>query len=75
MTLNELGSTLEEMYQNAPENESVAMIHLFAIKYAEQIKNLNTSCKSVAKAAGINESYGTEISKGIKLSKYVRVIK
>ncbi|WP_436286865.1 HTH-like domain-containing protein [Vibrio alginolyticus] len=38
MTLNELGSILEKMYQNAPENESVAMIHLFAIKYAEQIK-------------------------------------
>ncbi|EKO3791396.1 hypothetical protein [Vibrio metschnikovii] len=73
MTLNELGDVLNHMYQNAPTNESVAMIHLFAIKYANQIKDLNVSCKSVAKAAGINQSYGTEISKGIKLAKYVSV--
>ncbi|HAS6932174.1 TPA: hypothetical protein NGU14_004546 [Vibrio parahaemolyticus] len=73
MTLNDLGTALEKMYRNAPANESVAMIHLFGIQYAEQIKDLNVSCKALAKAAGINESYGTEISKGIKLSKYVSV--
>jgi hypothetical protein len=32
MTLNELGSKLNEMYANAPKGDSVAMIHLFGIK-------------------------------------------
>lgn len=71
MTLNELADTLSDMYQNAPHGDSVAMIHLFGIKYALEIKALGSSCKAIAKAAHINESYGTEISKGVKLSKYV----
>ncbi|WMN64956.1 HTH-like domain-containing protein [Vibrio parahaemolyticus] len=71
MTLNELGETLSGMYHNAPDGDSVAMIHLFGIKYAVQIKDTGASSKSIAKAAHINESYGTEISKGIKLAKYV----
>ncbi len=73
MTLSELGEKLASMYQDAPEKESVAMIHLFGIKYAEQIKDLNVSCAALAKAAGLNKSYSTEISKGIKLAKYVAV--
>ncbi|NIY92026.1 HTH-like domain-containing protein [Vibrio diazotrophicus] len=71
MTLNELADTLSDMYQNASHGDSVAMIHLFGIKYALDIKVLGVSCKAIAKAAHINESYGTEISKGVKLSKYV----
>ncbi|PLA74975.1 hypothetical protein CYQ88_03500 [Hydrogenovibrio sp. SC-1] len=47
------------------------MIHLFGIKYATEIKNSNESMKSIEKAANINESYATEISKGVKLSKFV----
>ena len=38
MTLNELGTKLSEMYNNAPKGNSVAMIHLFGIKYANEIK-------------------------------------
>lgn len=71
MTLNELADVLSDMYRNAPHGDSVAMIHLFGIKYAREIKTLEASCKAIAKAAHINESYGTEISKGVKLSKYV----
>ncbi len=73
MELHELGGILKDMYFNAPEKETVAMIHLFGIKYANEISLLNSSFKEIAKAAGINESYGTEISKGAKLAKYVVV--
>ena len=38
MTLSELGKKLSEMYNNAPEGDAVAMIHLFGIKYAKEIK-------------------------------------
>lgn len=69
--LNELGRILNDMYFNSDHGESVAMIHLFAVKYAEEIRATGVSMKAVAKAGGIPESYGTEISKGVKLAKFV----
>ena len=38
MTLMELSCTLRDMYDNAPDRDQVAMIHLFGIKYANEIK-------------------------------------
>ena len=73
MTINQLGVALSDMYHNAPKGEAVAMIHLFGIKYAEEIKQSKFSKKEIAKAAKIRESFGTEISKGIKLAQYVTV--
>lgn len=72
MTLQELGKVLHEMYFESEEGEAVAMIHLFGVKYAAEIAELGASKKVIAKAAGIHESYGTEISKGVKLARYVR---
>ncbi len=72
MTLQELGKVLHEMYFESEEGEAVAMIHLFGVKYAAEIAELGASKKELAKAAGIHESYGTEISKGVKLARYVR---
>lgn len=71
--LQKLSEKLNEMYFSAMDGEAVAMIHLFGIKYASDIQELEESKRSIAKAAGIPESYGTEISKGVKLSKYVTV--
>lgn len=74
MSVKELGDMLREMYENAAKGEAVAMIHLFGIKYAKEITNSKASKKEIAKSAGIHESYGTEISKGMKLSKHVQPI-
>lgn len=71
MDLRELGEKLHDMYFNSEDGEAVAMIHLFAIKYADSIKASGKSMKEIAKAGGIRESYGTEISKGVKLAKFV----
>ena len=71
MELHKLSSILNDMYLNSADGEAVAMIHLFAIKYAVEIKQSGESMKAIAKAGGISESYGTEISKGVKLSKFV----
>ncbi|GFZ76027.1 hypothetical protein GCM10011531_00830 [Aquaticitalea lipolytica] len=73
MTINELGAVLGKLYHNAPKGEAVAMIHVFGIKYATQIKLSKFNKKEIAKAAKIPESFGTEISKGVKLSQYVSV--
>ena len=71
MTLNELGKKLSEMYNNAPKGDSVAMIHLFGIKYANEIKHSNYSKKDIIEQSGISSSYLTEVTKGVKLAKYV----
>jgi hypothetical protein len=74
MNENELGRILGDMYNNAEEGEKVTMIHLFAIKYANEIRESGIAAKDIAEAAKIQPSYGTEISKGVRLSRYVRPI-
>jgi hypothetical protein len=71
MTLNELGTKLGEMYNDAPKGNSVAMIHLFGIKYANEIKASEYSKKDIIKQSGIPSTYLTELSKGVKLAEYV----
>jgi 5-methylcytosine-specific restriction protein B len=69
-TTNELGGILRDMYTNAIKGEQVMMIHIFGIKYAEEIKKVGI--KEVLVDSGIHSSYRTELNKGVKLSKYVR---
>lgn len=71
MSINELGKQLYEMYSSAPHGEQVAHIHLFGIKYANEILRNNYTIKEIIRISGLKESYSTELSKGIKLSKYV----
>ena len=73
MTGNQLAAALDNMYHNAPKGEAVAMIHVFGIKYAKEINASRFNKKEIAKTANIPESYGTEISKGVKLAEYVTV--
>ena len=72
-TTNEvrLGKKLAEMYNNAPYGDSVAMIHLFGIRYADEIAENDANTAEIIKCARIQDSYRTELSKGIKLSQYV----
>ncbi|MGG0175806.1 HTH-like domain-containing protein [Gottfriedia acidiceleris] len=71
MSLNDLAKILNEMYSNAPEGDQVAKIHLFGVKYADCILRNNYKATEIVRLSGINQSYATEVSKGIKLSKYV----
>ena len=43
MSIKELGERLQDMYSNAPTGDAVAMIHLFGIKYTEQIEKSSYS--------------------------------
>ena len=48
MTEHELGLKLREMYDNAQKDESVVYIHLFGIKFADEMKelyNVNSKCR------------------------------
>ncbi|KAA8753975.1 MULTISPECIES: hypothetical protein [unclassified Paenibacillus] len=73
MNIDSLGKLLHSMYNTAPHGDQVAHIHLFGVKYADLILKNHYSVKEIVAASGINPSYATEVSKGIKLSRYVIV--
>ena len=80
MNITELAKKLAEMYKNAPEGDRVAMIHLFGIRYAKEIKENHYASAEIVKTvrrdfnSHFSASYDTEINKGIKLAKYVKEI-
>ncbi len=59
------------MYLGALPKEKVLSIHLFGIKYADEIRDM--SLKDIVDRAGVPKSYRTEVRKGISLAKYVAV--
>ena len=70
MTLEEAGRKLRKMYDSAPYGEQVAHIHLFGIKYADELGSLTNM--DIVRQAGMRESYHSEVAKGRRLAKYVR---
>lgn len=71
-SLQELGQLLFKMYDEAPRKEQVTMIHLFGVKYSDDIQK--EGVREVIEASGIHSTYRTELNKAIKLAKYVRPI-
>ncbi len=73
MNVNELSEKLREMYRGASQGDAVVMVHLFGIKYANEIRESGASPKEIVLGAGMSESYGVEVNKGINLAKFVQV--
>ncbi|AUG55539.1 HTH-like domain-containing protein [Thalassospira marina] len=73
MNERDLVNVLNEMYEGAASGEAAVMVHLFGIKYANQIKAADTSPSRLAKLSNVPDSYGVEINKGVNLSKFVSV--
>lgn len=71
MDLNLLAQILDDSYNNAYNGEMVAQIHLFGIKYGKIIRDNTYTAKSILEKTSINESYITELNKGIKLSSFL----
>ena len=72
MTKQDLALALKNMYESNL-NDGPTMIRLFGIKYAEELKKCEASNKEIIEISRIDKgpSYQAEISKGIKLAKYV----
>ncbi|MFZ1535101.1 MAG: hypothetical protein WBA96_13425 [Chitinophagaceae bacterium] len=68
-TVKELGTILADMYSNAEKKEQVTMIHLFGVKYVEDIKKVGIL--EVIEHSKIYSTYRTELSKAVKLARYV----
>ena len=73
MTIDELAEKLRAMWEAAPEGARTPMVHLFGIKYADELNGMNL--KDIAELAGRPRSMGTEIYKGSRLAQYVTVKK
>ncbi len=68
----ELGQILKSMYENSIKTEATTAVRLFGIKYALEINSCAYSTATITIAAGLSKNYAVEISKGIKLAKYVK---
>lgn len=66
-TIQELAGILLEMYSNAEDKMQVASIHIFGIKYGKNIIEKEFKALEIIKAAGLNESYSTELQKALNI--------
>ena len=71
MNLDELGLTLRKMYDEAPNGLKTTSIHFFGVKFASEIRDGGFTPREIVGTAGMKPSYQTEVSKGMRLSKYV----
>ena len=55
MTVQELGKRLSEMYENADDGEKATMVHLFGIRFANDITNNNFSASEIILAKYVCE--------------------
>lgn len=69
LTIDQLGCILAEMYSKAAGNQQVVAIHMFGLKYGKVIIEKEYTAASITRASKINDSYATEVSKGINMYK------
>lgn len=74
MNEKSLANELKKRYKKAARNQTILMIDLFGIEYGEVIRTEDISIKKIVQLSGIGESYITEVTKAVKLSKYVTLI-
>lgn len=66
-TLQQLGNILGQMYGSAEDKMKVASIHIFGIKYGKNIIQKEFRAPDIIKAAGLNDSYSTELQKALNI--------
>ncbi|UWQ34745.1 hypothetical protein K3555_09775 [Leisingera sp. M527] len=71
MTTDQLADVLKDRYLKAEKREMVTSIHLFGIEYATELEG--HSANDVAELGTGKRSYGTEVRKGMRLSKFVKL--
>lgn len=66
-TLQQLGTILNDMYDNAEDKMQVVSIHIFGIKYGKNILEKNFRAPDIIKESGLNDSYSTELQKALNI--------
>lgn len=71
-TIDELVELLKNLINKY--SKKVVTIHLFGIKYGKLIRKKRYNAKEIINKAGLNDSYITELNKGISLSEFIDVV-
>ena len=71
MTSDQLVKALKDAYASAPKGDKVVAVHLFGIRFSDELKGHSTH--EIAERAGISKSYGTELRKGMRLAPHVSI--
>lgn len=69
MTFEQLTGELRQRYETAEKREVALAIHLSGIQFADALEG--HAINAIAESATGHSSYGTEIRKGMRLSKHV----
>lgn len=64
---DEIATYLQNAYNNAATGFQVSAIHITGIKYGKDIKERRISVDRIVRKAGLNPSYTTELTKGVKI--------
>lgn len=70
MQISQLAKILSERVSKAEKGERVTQIHLFGIEFADEI---GSAANQIVDASEIDNSYATEVRKGMRLAKYVQL--
>ncbi|MEE0938166.1 MAG: hypothetical protein UIG52_09090 [Bacteroidales bacterium] len=75
MTITDLAKALDVFYKIGQERkECNALIQCFGIKYADYLLSNNIKPEDIIEKSSLKGTkYATELRKGIKLAKYVRL--
>jgi hypothetical protein len=70
--IDALASLLREHLAKYGPGERIPSVHLFGIDEGKRLSGFTVAeCKALVARAGLKESLGTELHKGIRLSKHV----
>ena len=69
----QLAKELRQAYEVARRNEATCQVLLFGIRYAEDLENCGAPLKKIVELSGIGKGYVSEVSKGVKLARYVEI--
>ncbi len=70
MQISKLAQILSERVAKAGPGERVTQIHLFGIEFASEI---GAAANQVVAESDIDNSYATEVRKGMRLARYVQL--
>ena len=72
MTPRELADTLSQMHHSAADGNKSVVVHLFGIRYADEIRDCGASIAEIVRLSALSHTtLAREVSKGMKLARYV----
>ena len=71
MTLDEAARILRGMYDSAPRGSETLAVHLFGIRYGQEIRANGLTPSEIAEEAGLSKNWYAQVNDGINLASHV----